>query len=76
VAALRADRRGVRTVGRGSAAASIICYLLGITHVDPIRYNLAFERFMNDGRSDLPSRFPLEPPRRDRRVHLRALRPR
>ncbi|HUX08373.1 MAG TPA: DNA polymerase III subunit alpha [Acidobacteriota bacterium] len=49
-----ADSRGVRTLGRGSAAASIICYLLGITHVDPLRHNLAFERFMNDGRSDLP----------------------
>ena len=52
--AREAERRGVRTVGRGSAAASIICYLLRITHVDPIRYDLAFERFMNDERSDLP----------------------
>ena len=49
-----AERRGVRTVGRGSAAASIICYLLAITHVDPLRHHLAFERFMNEGRSDLP----------------------
>lgn len=49
-----AERRGIRTVGRGSAAASIICYLLRVTHVDPLRYNLAFERFMNEERSDLP----------------------
>lgn len=47
-------RRGIRTFGRGSAAASIICYLLEITHVEPIEHNLAFERFMNDERSDLP----------------------
>jgi DNA-directed DNA polymerase III PolC len=49
-----AAARGIRTFGRGSAAASIICYLLQITHVDPIRYNLTFERFMNDARTDLP----------------------
>ena len=33
------------TCGRGSAASSLICYLLGITHVDPIKYNLFFDRF-------------------------------
>lgn len=49
-----AARRGIRAFGRGSASASIICYLLQITHVDPIRYNLTFERFMNDARTDLP----------------------
>ncbi len=40
--------------GRGSGAASIICYLLGITHVDPIAHNLFFERFLNEERRDLP----------------------
>jgi len=43
-----------RTCGRGSAAASIVSYCLGITHVDPIRHNLFFERFLNVGRSDPP----------------------
>lgn len=43
-----------RTCGRGSAAASIISYCLGITHVDPIRHHLFFERFLNPGRHDPP----------------------
>lgn len=42
------------TCGRGSAAASLVSYLLFITHVDPIRHNLFFERFMNRARSDPP----------------------
>jgi error-prone DNA polymerase len=43
-----------RTCGRGSAAASIVSYLLGITHVDPLAYNLFFERFLNMDRKDPP----------------------
>ncbi|GJL56613.1 MAG: DNA-directed DNA polymerase [Nitrospirales bacterium] len=43
-----------RTCGRGSAAASIVSYCLGVTHVDPIRHNLFFERFLNAGRQDPP----------------------
>jgi DNA-directed DNA polymerase III PolC len=43
-----------RTCGRGSAAASLIAYLLGITHVDPVRHDLFFERFLNSGRVDPP----------------------
>jgi len=42
------------TCGRGSAAASIVSYLLGITNVDPLGYNLYFERFLNPGRTDPP----------------------
>ncbi len=42
------------TCGRGSAAASLVSYLLGITHVDPIKHNLFFERFLNTGRKDPP----------------------
>ncbi|MHC5068691.1 MAG: helix-hairpin-helix domain-containing protein, partial [Planctomycetota bacterium] len=45
---------GRRTCGRGSAASSIVCYCLGITHVDPLRYNLVFERFLSDARFDPP----------------------
>jgi DNA polymerase-3 subunit alpha/error-prone DNA polymerase len=43
-----------RTCGRGSGAASLVAYCLGITNVCPIRYNLYFERFLNPGRSDPP----------------------
>ena len=43
-----------RTCGRGSAASSIVSYLLGITHVDPLKYNLFFERFLNMYRTDPP----------------------
>lgn len=47
-------RQAPRTCGRGSAAASIVSYCLGITHVDPIRHHLLFERFLNPGRHDPP----------------------
>lgn len=40
--------------GRGSAAGSLVSYCLGITHVDPIQYNLLFERFLNPDRISLP----------------------
>ncbi len=40
--------------GRGSAAGSIISYLLNITNVDPIKYNLLFERFLNPERVSMP----------------------
>ena len=40
--------------GRGSAAGSIVSYSLGITNIDPIRYNLLFERFLNPERVSLP----------------------
>ncbi len=47
-------RRAPRSCGRGSAAASIVSYALGITHVDPIEHQLFFERFLNPGRIDPP----------------------
>ncbi len=43
-----------RTCGRGSAASSIVSYLLSLTHVEPLHYNLFFERFLNRGRVDPP----------------------
>lgn len=42
------------TIGRGSAANSLVSYCLGLTEVDPIKYNLYFERFLNKGRSSPP----------------------
>lgn len=40
--------------GRGSSAGSLVCYLLNITQVDPIKHNLLFERFIDVNRNDLP----------------------
>jgi DNA polymerase-3 subunit alpha len=40
--------------GRGSAAGSIVAYLLGITKVDPLKYDLLFERFLNSARVSMP----------------------
>ncbi len=47
-------RHSPRTCGRGSGAASLIAYCLGITNVCPLKHNLYFERFLNPGRSDPP----------------------
>ena len=41
-------------VTRGSCGSSLTCYLLGITKVDPIKYNIKFERFLNRYRNNLP----------------------
>ena len=50
-----AKEKGIRTgPGRGSAAGSIVAYCLGITDLDPIRYKLIFERFLNPGRRQMP----------------------
>ncbi|MGD9047159.1 MAG: error-prone DNA polymerase, partial [Anaerolineae bacterium] len=47
-----ARQQGIRCQGRGSAANSLVAYLLEITQVDPLRHNLLFERFLSgDGRS-------------------------
>ena len=40
--------------GRGSAAGSLVCYLLNITEADPLEYNLLFERFLNKERISMP----------------------
>ena len=40
--------------GRGSAAGSMVSYCLGITDIDPMRYNLYFERFLNPERVSMP----------------------
>lgn len=49
-----ARERQIPTVGRGSAANSLVAYALGITRVDPFKYGLYFERFLNPARSDAP----------------------
>jgi error-prone DNA polymerase len=45
---------GILAAGRGSAAGSVLCYLLGITLSDPIKHNLLFERFLHTGRTSMP----------------------
>ncbi len=49
-----ARSHGMRCVARGSAAGSLVAYALGITNVDPIRYDLLFERFLNPERMSMP----------------------
>lgn len=50
-----AKRQGIAVgPGRGSAAGSIVSYLLGITDLDPIKYSLFFERFLNPNRKSMP----------------------
>lgn len=50
-----AKREGIAVgPGRGSAAGSLVAYLLGITNVDPIKHDLLFERFLNPERKSLP----------------------
>jgi DNA-directed DNA polymerase III PolC len=52
--ARHARRRGHSIALRGSAGNSLVCYLLGITDVDPLRFGLSLERFLHPGRIDLP----------------------
>jgi error-prone DNA polymerase len=49
-----ANRRGILVQGRGSAANSVVCYCLGITAVDPIGFELLFERFLSESRDEPP----------------------
>ncbi|MGP4075716.1 DNA polymerase III subunit alpha [Halobacillus sp. K22] len=50
-----ARRQGIHAgPGRGSAAGSIVAYLLNITQIDPLEYNLLFERFLNPERISMP----------------------
>lgn len=49
-----AHRLGIECAGRGSGAASIVSYALGITQVDPLSHGLRFERFLHPDRKDLP----------------------
>ncbi len=49
-----ARSRGILCQGRGSAASSVVCYLLKITAVDPVKYGLPFERFISAMREEEP----------------------
>lgn len=45
---------GTQHIVRGSASCSLVCYLLGISNIDPIEHNVSLARFMNDYRPDMP----------------------
>jgi DNA-directed DNA polymerase III PolC len=49
-----AESRDIMFQGRGSAANSIVCYTLGLTAIDPIKYDLIFGRFISENRSEPP----------------------
>lgn len=49
-----ANRLKIPHIIRGSAGSSLVCFLMGITEIDPILYKLELARFMNEGRQDLP----------------------
>ena len=49
-----AREQGIRRQGRGSAANSLVAYLLDITPIDPLQHNLVFERFLSDERRVVP----------------------
>ncbi|MDQ2683213.1 MAG: error-prone DNA polymerase [Chloroflexota bacterium] len=53
--------------GRGSSVSSIVCYLIGLSHVDPIRHNLLFGRFLNDELHSIPD-IDLDFPREIREI--------
>ena len=46
--------RGIPAAGRGSAAGSMVAYVLGITYIDPLEHDLYFERFLSSARDDPP----------------------
>ena len=48
------ERQGILVQGRGSAANSVVCYVLRITAVDPIKMDLLFERFLSEERGEWP----------------------
>jgi len=49
-----ARQRGHTMALRGSAGSSLVCYVLGITDVNPLRFGLSLDRFLHPGRTDLP----------------------
>lgn len=51
---LRLAGDDVPHVTRGSCGSSLVCYMLGISHVDPVHHNICFSRFLNEFRSSMP----------------------
>jgi len=68
-----ARSQGILCQGRGSAANSAVCYVLGVTSVDPASSSLLFERFISEERGEPPD-IRARAPRRGLPLHLRPLR--
>ena len=65
-----AKEKGISFGVRGSAAASLVLYALGITSIDPLKYGLVFERFLNVERKEMPDiDLDFEDDRRDEVIH-------
>ena len=65
-----ARQQGIRGQGRGSAANSIVAYLLAITSIDPLRHNLLFERFLSEDKFTAPDiDLDFDTSRRDEVIH-------
>jgi error-prone DNA polymerase len=62
-------REGIMAQGRGSAANSAVCYCLGVTAVDPVRFNVLFERFLTEDRKGWPD-IDIDLPSGDRREQV------
>jgi error-prone DNA polymerase len=54
VAYARAQNPPILCQGRGSAANSVVCFMLGVTSIDPVQYNLLFSRFVSEDRKEPP----------------------
>jgi len=71
--AREARERGILMAVRGSAAASIILYVLGVTEIDPLEHRLVFERFLNVERREMPDvDLDFAEDRRDEMIHYAA----
>ena len=46
--------KDIHHIIRGSSGSSLVCYCLGITNIDPVKYNICFSRFLNDKRTSMP----------------------
>jgi len=62
--------QGIMCQGRGSAANSTVCFCLGITAVDPLRFNTLFERFLSEGRKNAWPDIDIDLPSGDRRERV------
>jgi error-prone DNA polymerase len=64
------NENNIMVQGRGSAANSAVCYSLGITYCDPLRYKLLFERFLSEGRRNSWPDIDLDLPSGDKREQV------
>lgn len=51
---IKENTNNIHHIIRGSSGSSLVCYCLGITNIDPVKYNICFSRFLNDKRTSMP----------------------